>query len=217
MIKVILADDHQSFIEGIESILENSGEEIEVVRTVNHGMAVVDFLKNNQADIAILDITMPGMEKEDWIAAKTIKELFPDVKTLILTMHLDGKFIRELIEVGIHGYIVKNRSTREIVQAIKKLYNNETYFSEGVAEAHITELTKKEKTTQLHLTKSEKKILKFLYENPLSAKEAADQLNISKFTLDTHKKNIMRKLNVKSTAEMMKYVRDHLLEVLGLI
>jgi len=216
MIRIVLADDHQSFIEGIESILKNYENEIKVVRTVNHGMGVIDTLKVHEVDIAILDISMPGMEKDGWIAAKSIREQFPEVKLLILTMHLDGKYIKELIDIGIQGYIVKNRSTREIVEAIKKIYGGGVHYSEGVGEVHIHEITKRKKVSLLHLTISEKDLLRFLFENPLSSKETADKLSKSKYTIDTHKKNIMRKLGVKSSTEMMKYVHDNLLEVLGL-
>ena len=216
MIKVVLADDHQSFIEGIESILKNHKEEIKVIRTVNHGMGVIDILKEHRVDVVVLDISMPGMEKEDWIAARAILESYPKVKLLILTMHLNGKYIKELIDLGIQGYIVKNRSTREVVEAIKKINSGKQYFSEGVSDAFLEENYKTDQIAKLHITPREKEILLVLTQDASPAKLMGDKMNITEGTINVHKRNLRKKLGVKSDKELMKYAHDHLKDELGL-
>lgn len=210
MIRIILADDHQSFIDGIESNIINHLDKIDVVRTVNHGNAVLEVLEKQAVDVAVLDIGMKGMQYDNWTTARQIKENYPSTEILILTMHLDGKFIKELIDIGIRGYVVKNRSAREVVKAIQQIHAGKTYFSDGVSDAYITEQTRQEELDKIHLTPREKEILEILAVDNLTAKEIAARLFIEKSTVDTHKKNLMRKIGVNSDKALVKYALENL-------
>ena len=209
MIRIILADDHQSFIDGIESNIINHQDNIKVVKTINHGQAVLEVLEKEKVDVAVLDISMKGMQYDNWITAREIKEKHPTVEVLILTMHLNGKFIKELMDIGIRGYVVKNRSAREVVKAIQLIHAGKTHFSEGVSDAYITEQARQEELDKIHLTPREREILEILAVENLTAKEIAAKLFIEKSTVDTHKQNLMRKIGVNSDKALVKFALEN--------
>jgi len=118
VIKVILADDHQIVLEGLEMLLE-SEDDIQIVGQAANGLEVLDLLKAHDVDVVVLDIEMPEMDGVK--SAQIITEQYPSVKILILTMHIEQEFIQELLAVGASGYILKNRGKEELVTAIRKI------------------------------------------------------------------------------------------------
>ena len=129
MIKILVADDHQIVIDGINSILE-AATDIEVVATAHDGLEVMDILRKTEVDIAVLDINMP--KKNGLQTTQLIKEEFPQIRVLILTMYKEEEKVLELFESGAQGYILKDRGKEELVAAIHKVYKGDVYFGEEI-------------------------------------------------------------------------------------
>ncbi len=198
MIKLILADDHKLFREGVRSILENV-DEIKIVDEVDDGRALISSLRTNQADLIVLDISMPGLSGIE--ACRMIHKEYPCIKVLILSMHSEESFVRSAIEAGASGYLPKEIDHNELVEAIQTLYNGGNYFSKDISSKLISSYLTKDKQ---HLTPREKEIIVLVCDG-LSNKEIADKLSISVRTVDCHKNNILQKLGLKSSVDLVKY------------
>lgn len=198
MIKLILADDHKLFREGVRSILENV-DEIEIVDEVDDGRALINSLRINKADLIILDISMPGLSGIE--ACRLIHKEYPCIKVLILSMHSEESFVRSAIEAGASGYLPKEIDHNELVEAIQTVYNGGNYFSKDISSKLISSYLTKDKQ---HLTPREKEIIVLVCDG-LSNKEIADKLSISVRTVDCHKNNILQKLGLKSSVDLVKY------------
>jgi DNA-binding NarL/FixJ family response regulator len=198
MIKLILADDHKLFREGVRSILENV-DEIKIVDEVDDGRALISSLRTNQADLIVLDISMPGLSGIE--ACRMIHKEYPCIKVLILSMHSEESFVRSAIEAGASGYLPKEIDHNELVEAIQTLYNGGNYFSKDISSKLISSYLTKDKQ---HLTPREKEIIVLVCDG-LSNKEIADKLSISVRTVDCHKNNILQKLGLKSSIDLVKY------------
>lgn len=203
MIKVLVADDHQMFIDGIVALINNE-KEINVVAEALDGSGVIDCLKENSVDIVLLDINMPGLNGIETLSI--VKERFPSVRVIILTMHNKQEYIKDLMHKGAEGYILKNTGKKELLEAIKTVYAGRTYFSKEVTETIMKGLTKSslQNTVDIQLTAREKEIL-ILIVQELSSKEIAEKLFISTNTVETHRKNLMAKLDAKNLAGLVKY------------
>jgi len=153
MIKLILADDHKLFREGVRSILENV-DEIKIVDEVDDGRALISSLRTNQADLIVLDISMPGLSGIE--ACRMIHKEYPCIKVLILSMHSEESFVRSAIEAGASGYLPKEIDHNELVEAIQTLYNGGNYFSKDISSKLISSYLTKDKQ---HLTPREKEII----------------------------------------------------------
>lgn len=203
MIKVLLADDHEIIIDGIVSILNNE-EDIEVVATASNGEEAVQFIEHNEVDIAVLDINMPVMNGV--IATKMIQTSSPETKVLILSMYDEDEFIDEIIAVGCRGYILKNKGQEELVKAIRRIYKGSPYFGEKIQEKmlnqHIQSKTKVKE--EVKLTKRELEVLKLIAVE-LTSSEIADQLSIAESTVNTHRRNLIEKLGVRSSLGLGTY------------
>lgn len=204
MIKILIADDHQMFIDGIKALLKNE-KEIKVVGEALNGEEVLSLLKKEKADIILLDINMPKMDGIE--ATREIKKKFPDVKIIILTMHNKNEFISGLANEGASGYVLKNTGKRELLDAIESVYEGKTFFSKEVTETIIQNLYKRpseQKMEYAQLTEREKDVLKLIAQE-FSTKEIADKLFISPNTVETHRKNLMSKINAKNIAGLVKF------------
>ena len=118
MIKVLLADDHQIVLDGLSSLFEEE-EDIEKVQEVTDGELVLKFLESHEVDVLVLDIEMPRLDGIE--TARKIKSQYPDVKILVLTMYNSTQFIKQLIQIGVNGYILKNRGKEELIKGIRKV------------------------------------------------------------------------------------------------
>ncbi|MBN2639639.1 MAG: response regulator transcription factor [Bacteroidales bacterium] len=203
-IKILIADDHKLFREGIITLLSEDPE-IEIVGQAEDGKQAVEKAKKKQPDILIMDIGMPkinGME-----ATKILQTEAPDLKVIALTMHSEKHFIKGMLEVGAYGYLFKNCDYDELLQAVKTVYSGKKYLSDEITEVIIHDYIGKSTGSEEHdpiLSDRELEILK-LYAEGKSSKEIADKLFISVKTVGTHKQNILTKLDLNSTADMVKY------------
>ncbi|MGK0365242.1 MAG: DNA-binding NarL/FixJ family response regulator [Saprospiraceae bacterium] len=209
MIKVLIADDHQVFRDGIESILEDV-EGMEVVAQAEDGRIVLEKLKTITPDVILMDISMGGANGIE--TTQIVKKDYPQIKVLVLSMHEETDYIVKMLEAGASGYLLKDAGSNEMIKAIQEVYSGGTYYSQQVSAAIVSHLTntnkKKEKQTGTPLTRRETEILELItneYTNP----EIAEKLFISIRTVDTHRRNLLEKLNMKNTAGLVKYALRH--------
>lgn len=204
MIRIIIADDHQMFIDGIKALLKNE-KDMKVVGEALNGEEVLSVLQKEKADIVLLDISMPVMDGIE--TTKRLHEKFPEVRILMLTMYNKHEFISGLMNAGASGYILKNTGKKELVEAIEAIYEGKNYFSKDVTETIMKDLHKKPSEVKIELvqlTKREKEVL-ILIAQEFSTRQIADKLFISQNTVETHRKNLMSKLKVKNLAGLVKF------------
>ncbi len=205
MKKLLIADDHKMVSEGFEMLLSGNLE-FEVVKTAQSGQVVLDYLKFNDIDIAILDIDMP--EPDGIETTRLIKATYPDIKVLIVSMFGSERKIQLAVDAGVDGYILKDSGKDEFLKAIKTVSEGETYFGQDVMSA----LLKARQSSSVHgnvaLSKREKEVLGLIGKGKRS-KDIADILNISSTTVDTHFRNIRNKLNITSRLELVVYAKDN--------
>ncbi len=199
-INVLLADDHQIIIDGLKSLLNNQ-EEINVAAQANNGREAIRILALLSIDVLLMDIDMPVMNGID--ALKEIRKSYPNVKVIILSMHNEAGMIKSLIEMGANGYLLKSCTQSELIDAIKKIASGQSYFSTDVTLALLKPSANQGQPNEL-LTERETEILK-LIAGGFSNKEIGDQLFISHRTVDTHRTNLMKKLDVNNIAGLISY------------
>ncbi len=200
-ISLVIADDHQIVIDGLKAILK-SEKSINIVQECSNGIQVVDFIeKNGIVDILILDINMPEMDGIE--CARILKNLYADQKILILTMYDDPELIRNLMEVGADGFVLKNTGKAELLEAIDRLMNGSTYFGQDVTRSLARSMKKERPENRIQLTRREKEVLKLLYEG-LTTQEIAERLYISSHTVDSHRKNLLSKFSTKNTTSLLR-------------
>jgi DNA-binding NarL/FixJ family response regulator len=199
-IKIIIADDHSIFMEGISALI--SSDKILIIANCKNGQEVLDTLKNTKVDLVISDINMPVMD--GITLTKKLKKLYPEIKIIILSMYEEKYIIKKAIAAGADGYMSKNLGKQEILTAIKKCIKGEKYISKLTTKfkQHITKITN-HKLTNIPLTDREKQILQLIMKEMANG-DIALRLDISKRTVETHKKNMMLKLGAKNTVGLIK-------------
>lgn len=202
MINILIVDDHQLFAEGLKSMF-NPKDEITVVGQTTNGYEVPKLLNELEVDVVLMDIDMPQI---DGIATLELmkKEGF-DLPVLMLTMHQSLKYIRKALEKGAQGYILKAASKKEVVDAIETVNQRKNYFHEKVSEQVFDYFRGKRTndTSAQELSTRELEIVKCLAEG-LNSKQVGEKLFISQQTVRTHRRNIMHKLHVKTTGELIR-------------
>jgi len=198
-INVLLTDDHQIIIDGLKSLLKNS-DEIIVAAEANNGREALRILGLLSIDVLLMDIDMPVMNGIE--ALKEIRKQFRDVKVIILSMHNEAGMIKSLIDLGANGYLLKSCSQDELLGAIRKVASGQSYFSTDVTLALLKPANPEQKNEML--TERETEILKLIAAG-FSNKEIGDQLFISHRTVDTHRTNLMKKLDVSNIAGLISY------------
>ncbi|MFH6972368.1 response regulator [Flavobacterium petrolei] len=211
-IRIHLADDHQILIDGIKTIL-HTNPRFEVVGFSINGINLYDEVIENKSDILILDINMP--EKDGIEVIKEFAEKGFPCKIIILSSHDDLRIIKEVMKLGSSGYLTKKCAGENIVEAIQAVYNGEEYFCKSVREKIFNTATKNNPNLNkpdlkgnLALTDRELEIIT-LISLEFSGKEISDQLFISVNTVETHRKNIMKKLDAKNSISLVKYAIKH--------
>ena len=199
--RIVIVDDHPMVAEGIQSILE-SYDDIAVVGTLSNGQEAVDCVDDLTPDVILLDLNMPGLSGLS--ATEMILEKRPQTRVLILSMHDSPEYISTALSHGAMGYVLKDVPTDEIKQAIDTVMNGERYLCTGAKGS----LEPKDGTTREALTGREQTILLQLAQGK-SNKEVANALDISVRTVETHRKNIKRKLGISSTAGLTRYAMEH--------
>lgn len=197
--KVLIADDHAIVATGVKAILDNK-EFISVVGIVENGIHVLEFLEKEKVDIILMDINMPEMNGV--VCTKKVKERYPEIKVIVLTMYKRKQFIRELIEVGADGCILKSNSGKELMNAIDRVQNGSSYFDQMGQFVDAVQQLK-----EYQLSEREIEVIELIAEGHTS-KEISERLFISEHTVKTHRKNIFRKLNIKEVAELIQFAMD---------
>jgi len=201
-IKVLLVDDHAVVRDGIRARLEQQPNYHVVGEAVN-GREALQKVEELNPDIVLMDISMPVMNGMD--AAKQLREKYPDVKVVILTMHEHKEYIQGVIRCGAQGYIVKDVSPAEMINAIQTVVNGETYYSSCVSQMLFDDFSKSsnKEGDKLGLTQRQRTILA-LVEQGMSSKAIANELNISVRTVEAHRHNIKIKLDVQNATSTLK-------------
>lgn len=195
-IKVFITDDHYMVIEGIRSILQNE-QEIEWIGHASNADSCLAYLQQHQPDVILMDINMPGMNGID--LCKIVKEKYPNVFVVGLSTFNQQSFIHKMMDNGASGYVLKNATQQELMEAITTVAKGKTYLSDEAAS-----VLKKNDTTDMPLiTRREKEVLELIAEG-LTNIEIAEKLFISSATVDTHRKNLLIKFQTKNTASLVK-------------
>jgi DNA-binding NarL/FixJ family response regulator len=213
-LRVMVADDHEVVRQGIRSVVQ-SQPGWEVCAEVSNGQQAVDTAADLKPDLVILDIAMP--ELNGLQAAKQILGSRPETKILVLTMHDSENVIREVVEAGALGYVLKSDAGRDLVTAIGALQRNKTFFSPRVADLVLETAAKNKNRSEMAakdvLTAREREVVQLLAEGR-NTREVADVLNLSVKTAETHRSNVMRKLDLHSVSELVLYaVRNNLVKL----
>lgn len=195
MTRVLIADDHQMVLEGLNVVLSNHPD-LQVVKECLNGEEVLEYLKSNTVDVVVLDINMPKID--GLTCARRIKKAY-DLKVIMLTMYAQKSFIEEMLTIGVDGCILKNNTGKELVEAVLRVAGGRSYFDQ------IHEFTEvKNKANHYNLGERELEVIKLLAEG-LTSNEIAERLFISEHTVKTHRKNILRKTELHSTHELIKF------------
>ena len=199
-IKLIIADDHELFRKGLAELLRKH-DDIKIVKSVADGFELMELINNQfEADIVLLDITMPNMD--GFQVLKELKTLNSDIKPIVISMHNDGNYIAKCAKMGAYGYLLKNTDESELILAIRSVNNGKKYFSAEISEKMINFMSTQSISENV-LSNKETEVLGLISKG-LTTKEIAEKLFVSSRTIETHRANILKKLEVKNTAELIK-------------
>ena len=199
MIEIVVADDHKILLEGIVSLF-NLVDDIEVVGTASNGVEVLELLKTKKVDLLLMDINMPVLN-----GIKTTKEVlrtFPYVKVIGLSMYDQHSYFKRMMKSGASGYLLKTDSSEEIMTAIKEVYLGKRYISSQMLR-HFSSMDYLVNDSKTELSRRELEIVQLISEGHTDQR-IADKLNISRHTTNTHRKNILQKMDVKNAAELVR-------------
>lgn len=203
-VRILICDDHTLFVEGLKAMLRNESS-LEIVGEARDGRKAVELVKGVKPDLLLMDVSMPDMNGPD--ATRRIREFDQNVKILILTMHEEEDLVAQCLEAGASGYIIKDAPASQLLYAIEVLLKGEKYLSPVVLKKVVAGYVKNSQRPQTsydRLSGREREILKLLAEG-LSVKEIATRLSLSVKTVDVHKYNLMKKIDVHDRAELIKY------------
>jgi DNA-binding NarL/FixJ family response regulator len=202
-INVLLVDDHKLIRDGLKSIIKTT-KNINVVDEFSNGTDAIKFLEKeaHTIDVILMDITMPGLSGID--TTEIIKKLHPKINVIALTMHAEEAYIIKMMKAGALGYVLKDSSQEVLIEAIKKVAENEKYYSKEVSMKLITLFLNDVIPNDPELSERELEIIKHIAKGSTN-RTIAEEVDISDRTVETHRRNIMKKLNVKNTAELIGY------------
>lgn len=210
--KVLLADDHQLMRQGLRALLERQG--IDVVAEAADGHEAIAYAKQACPDVVVIDVAMPGLNGID--AARRIKAELPLVKILALSMNSDARYVNAMLEAGASGYLLKNAASDELLDALTAVLGGETYLSPAILRGSPSPALRRGTPvpgSEKPLSAREREVLQLIAEGKTS-KEIAGTLNIAVPTVETHRRQLMDKLNVRTIAELTKYaIREGLTSV----
>lgn len=206
-INLLIADDHTMFLEGIVSLLGQESD-INIIGKAHNGIEALDIIKTTSVDLVILDISMPEMDGIE--LTKILKKKYPEIKILVVSTHSNVNIISRLIRIGVNGYLLKNAEKSELLEAIHSIMEGNNYFSEETEDKYICKQLRIEKQV-LNLTElsSREKEILVLIANEYNTAEIAEKTFISLNTVNTHRRNLLSKLNAKNTAGLVKYAVEN--------
>ncbi len=202
---IYITDDHKIVADGVASFLDGH-EKYELKEYCRSGQELMEKLKQVQPDILLLDISMPGISGID--LAKIISKEYPDIRIMMLSSSTDEESLDEAVKAGAMGYLAKDVAEEEFLTALDKIMDGESYFSTSVSQTVFNNFTKHVKNESSHstdlLSEREIEVIRLIAEG-LSLKEIGERLFISARTVESHKKNILEKLELHSTVDLVKY------------
>ncbi len=204
-IKIVVADDHHILLDGLRALLQKQ-KDLEIAGMYDNGLSLFDDLPKSQPHVALVDINMPGLNGLE--LTQKIKEFYSHIAVIVLSMHDDSAHIMEMIEAGASGYLLKNVNDTELLDAIRTVSNGKMYFSQEVSDTitnyAVNKQRKNDQPEEAKLTDREREILKLISEEMSNAR-IAEVLFISERTVETHRKNMLRKTNNKTIVGLLKY------------
>lgn len=199
-IKLILADDHRIFVKGVASLLA-SEPALEILGYTYDGKSALEMARQSQPDVMLIDVQMPGLSGIE--LTKIVKEELPEIKIIGLSMFDKPEIVRELIDAGAEGYLLKDIEKDELVKAIHEVCNGSMFYSGSIAEVMLKTMNNKD-----FLTKREKEVIALIVREQTNS-EIAKQLFISEHTVESHRKNIFRKTKAKSIVGLINYAHEN--------
>ena len=207
--RLLIADDHQLFREGLKALLPPA--EFEVVAEAADGQEAIRLGRRVQPDLALLDITMPGLNGVD--AARELLRVSPGSRVVVLTMHKDNAYLVEALRAGVRGYVLKSQPTAELLHALREVARGEVYLAPGFWRGLVESYQSGEELVANPLSPREREVLQLVAEGK-TTKEVAAALGISFKTAETHRAHIMTKLDIHETAGLVRYaIRSRLIQV----
>jgi len=203
-IRLLIADDHQLLLDGITSLLRDD-KEITIAGTAADGYEVLELISKNEFDICLMDINMPRLDGLQ--TTRMIKERKPEIKVIILTTYNDKEIIHDILQTGISGYLLKNSTKLELINAVKKVASGGLYFSDEVHKVIMEDynmITSKKPEEAIVFTPREKDIL-LLLAKEYTNDRIAGKLNISYRTVETHRKNMLQKTRSHNLAGLLRF------------
>jgi len=199
-IKLIIADDHELFRKGLAELLIKH-DDIKIAKSVGDGLEFMELVNSQfEADIVLLDITMPNMD--GFQVLKELKTSNSNIKPIVISMHNDGNYIAKCAKMGAYGYLLKNTDEAELILAIRSVSSGKKYFSAEISEKMINFMSTQSISENV-LSNKETEVLGLISKG-LTTKEIAAKLFVSSRTIETHRANVLKKLEVKNTAELIK-------------
>ncbi|PYM07581.1 MAG: DNA-binding response regulator [Candidatus Rokuibacteriota bacterium] len=199
-LRVLLADDHLLFRQGLRALLER--EALHVVGEADNGHEAVRLARELRPDVAVLDLAMPLLNGLD--AAREIHQASPRTRTILLTMHTEDPYVGKALQAGIKGYVLKTQASADLIQAIREVHRGAIYLSPGVSRAVVDAYLAKTELPIDPLTARERQVLQLVAEGK-TTKEVAVLLGISVKTAESHRTRIMQKLDIHETASLVRY------------
>jgi DNA-binding NarL/FixJ family response regulator len=203
--RLIIADDHPLLIEGLTKVLIEI-EGLEVLDSAKNGRQLLDRLRRMPVDLVLLDLNMPQLDGIDTL--KMLRTEFPKVKTLVFTNYSQPKLIREVTLLGARGFLLKNSSSTVLKEAVLAVLAGKTWFQDEPAVEPASELLTDDFTKKYQVTRRELEILRKIAKGHTS-KEIGEQLFVSEFTINAHRRNICRKLNIYTPVGLVNFAKEH--------
>ena len=200
-IKIVLVDDHKLLRDGLRNIIEQKSN-MHIIGEASDGREAIKVASKLMPDVIVMDVAMPGMNGVE--AAKQIHKAQPDIKIIGLSMHSGKQFIQGMFKSGAFGYLLKDGDADELIIAINTVVQNKKYLSKDINQEYLTILKSGEDIIKAHLSSREKEVLQLIAEGN-SSKEIGEILFLSSKTIDVHRNNIMRKIDLYTIPELTKY------------
>jgi DNA-binding NarL/FixJ family response regulator len=204
-LRLIIADDHPLLIDGLKKVLEEM-DGVEVVSTANNGWELISILRKAAADMVLLDLQMPKLDGID--SLKILKKDFPKLKIIIFTNYGQPKLIKEIKALGANGYLLKNSTSVILKEAVTAVAAGGSWFQDLYPEPKQSALLVNNFMKKYQLTSRETEIICKIAEG-LTSKEIAGELFVSEFTINTHRRNICRKLNIYTPVGLLNFAKEH--------
>lgn len=205
-VKLLVVDDHPMLRGGIVSLFNNT-ETLEVIAEAANGAEAISCIEKEVPDVVLMDINMDG--KLDVVTTEEIKDRWPDVKVIAFSMHQEVQVIRRMLKAGASGYLLKNASHQELVKAIEAVTRGESYYGQEVLDIMTDSITSdgEELHADIVLSNREKEVLHFVAKE-YTNQEIADEIDVSLRTVETHKRNLIKKLRVKNVVGLVRFALE---------